>query len=168
MCMGKHHTSACQGPTPQISDLQTTTPPSDPNHSPQTPKGESYSQVHASLVPINLANVPQIVAKSHSWKLSQPIVQYDNTHCAATLLFDGREQRSFMTQKVACYRQCCCYPRRGNSSTCPCTSFINQGQVNKGALYPSLLLTSLHLANNETLSITQGNSQSIVTITKGT
>lgn len=50
------------------------------------------------------------------------------------------------------------------------TSFINQGQVNKGALYASLLLTSLHLGhlNNETLSITQGNSQSIVTTYKGT
>ena len=49
-------------------------------------------------------------------------------------------------------------------------SFINQGQVNKGALYASLLLTSLHLGhlNNETLSITQGNSQSIVTTFKGT
>ena len=49
-------------------------------------------------------------------------------------------------------------------------SFINQGQVNKGALYASLLLTSLHLGhlNNETLSITQGNSQSIVTTYKGT
>ena len=43
------------------------------------------------------------------------------------------------------------------------TSFINQGQVNKGALYASLLLKSFHLwhLNNETLSITQGNSQSL-------
>ena len=52
------------------------------------------------------------------------------------------------------------------------TFFINQGQVNKGALYASLLLTSLHLGhlNNETLSPTQGNSQSIVTTStrKGT
>ena len=50
-----------------------------------------------------------------------------------------------------------------------CTSFINQGQVNKGALYASLLLTSLHLGHlyNETLSITQGNSQSIVMTYKG-
>ena len=50
------------------------------------------------------------------------------------------------------------------------TSFINQGQVNKGALYASLLLMLLHLGhlNNETLSITQGISQSIVTTHKGT
>ena len=50
------------------------------------------------------------------------------------------------------------------------TSFINQGQVNKGVLYASLLLTSLHLGylNNETLSITQGNSQSIVMTYRGT
>ena len=43
------------------------------------------------------------------------------------------------------------------------------GCLSKGALYPSLLLTSLHLGhlNNETLSITQGNSQSIVTTYKG-
>ena len=59
------------------------------------------------------------MAKSHSWKLSQQILHYDNPHCAAALLFDEREQRSFMTQKVACYHQCCCYLRRGNSSTCP-------------------------------------------------
>ena len=44
------------------------------------------------------------------------------------------------------------------------------GCLSKGALYASLLLTSLHLGhlNNETLSITQGNSQSIVTTYKGT
>ena len=50
------------------------------------------------------------------------------------------------------------------------TSFINQGQVNKGALYTSVLLMLLHLGhlNNETLSITQGISQSIVTTHKGT
>ena len=55
--MGKHHTNVCLGPTLQAFDPQTTTPPPDPNHSPQTSKGGSHSQVHASLVPINLANV---------------------------------------------------------------------------------------------------------------
>lgn len=50
------------------------------------------------------------------------------------------------------------------------TSFINQGKVNKGALYASLLFTSLYLGHliNKTLSITQGNSQSIVTTHKRT
>ena len=44
------------------------------------------------------------------------------------------------------------------------SAFINQGQVNKGALCASLLFTPLHPGHliNEILSISQGNSQSIV------
>ena len=142
MCMGKHHTSVCLGPTPQAYDLQATTPPSDPNHRPQTPKGESHSQVHAFLVPINLANVPtnSTVAKSHSWKLSQQILHYDNPPCAATVLFDEREQRSFMIQKVACYRQCCC---RSISEQVPSTD---------PTLSPRILNLAHPVTSNESLN----------------
>ena len=49
-------------------------------------------------------------------------------------------------------------------------SIANEPNWNKGALYASLLLTSLHVGqwNNECLSITQGNSQCIVTTYTGT